>query len=101
MELFEYFECEHLRQARMDTLSSGERERVDMIRTFLYEPTVVLLDEPCAHLDVVFAREVVEFLQKYQEKNSATLVIVSHSDMFSSLADARYRCESGILKPIL
>ncbi len=60
-----------------------------------------MLDEPGAHLDELFAREVVEFLQKYQKENNATLVVVSHSDMFFSLADARYRCESGILQPLI
>ena len=100
-ELITFFRCEWILSEKISALSSGERERIDLIRTLLYEPRVLFLDEPGAHLDDLFAREVVEFLQKYQEKNSATLVIVSHSDMFSSLADARYRCESGILKPIL
>ncbi len=60
-----------------DTLSTGLKQRLALASALSYEPKVLLLDEPTAHIDPKSSREIYSILEAY--KNSGgTLVIVEH-----------------------
>lgn len=59
-------------------LSLGLRRRLELYRTFMHNPQLVLLDEPTASLDVLESAKFFAFLKSYQQKNNAVILISSH-----------------------
>lgn len=65
-------------QWEISRLSSGEKQRLAMIRLLQQQPPVLLLDEPTANLDQATGQRVEQLLQNYRAANNATLLWVSH-----------------------
>lgn len=61
------------------SLSAGERTRVALAKALLNEPEVMLLDEPTASLDPDTADWMREYLQAYQRRSGATILLASHN----------------------
>ncbi len=68
-------------------LSGGERQRLAMARTLLTGASILLLDEPTAHLDAGSAREMMAILRKGLK--DVTVVLVTHNPEDIDPADAR------------
>ena len=64
--------------ARVSTLSGGERRRVALCRLLLSEPDMLLLDEPTNHLDA----ESVAWLERFLEEYPGTVIAVTHDRYF-------------------
>ena len=59
-------------------LSHGERQRIALCRALVTEPDLILADEPTANLDAANAERVLDILDEYSERHSATLITVTH-----------------------
>ncbi len=69
-------------------LSGGMRQRVSLAQTLLYEPEVILMDEPFAHLDVQTRHFVEEDLMRLCVDGRRTILFVTHDlDEAIGLAD--------------
>ncbi|MBR6211587.1 MAG: energy-dependent translational throttle protein EttA [Bacteroidales bacterium] len=64
--------------ARIGTLSGGERRRVALCRLLLREPDVLLLDEPTNHLDT----ESIQWLEAHLQQYKGTVIAVTHDRYF-------------------
>jgi lipoprotein-releasing system ATP-binding protein len=76
-------------------LSGGEQQRVAVARAVLLSPRVVLADEPTGNLDPQTADEVHELLIELNRAQGVTLVVVTHNEHLTSLADRVLRLERG------
>jgi len=59
---------------RADTLSGGERRRLEISRTLAIEPLLILLDEPFAGIDPKVVSELQRLLQRLREKGIGILI---------------------------
>ena len=76
-------------------LSTGERQRLALLRGLAGAPHVMLLDEPTAALDPV-ATAAVEMILRIRRDAGMALLLVSHSaDQVARLADATYPIADG------
>jgi ATP-binding cassette ChvD family protein len=64
--------------AKVSTLSGGERRRVALCRLLLSQPDMLLLDEPTNHLDA----ESVAWLERFLEEYPSTVIAVTHDRYF-------------------
>ena len=77
-ELAELLEIEKLLDQPVRKLSLGERMKAELLHALLHEPKVLFLDEPTLGLDVNAQVAVREFLQRYNERTGATILLTSH-----------------------
>lgn len=76
-ELIKSFNLDAMLKKRMRTLSGGTRQKVSACLAFLFNPDVLILDEPTAGLDPVAAEILKEKIIKEKEKGKLVL-ITSH-----------------------
>ncbi|QYH36191.1 ABC transporter ATP-binding protein [Salinibacterium sp. M195] len=69
----------HLEERRFGDLSDGEQKRVQIARSVMTDPELLLLDEPAASLDLGAREELVQLLSGYAKAESApAIVMVTH-----------------------
>ncbi len=83
-ELVQKFKLDIIMQKRMRTLSGGTRQKVSAALAFLFNPDVLILDEPTAGLDPVSSEILKEKIIK--EKNKGKLILIT-SHVLSELDD--------------
>lgn len=96
-ELFENFKIYRLLDKRLHTLSGGTRQKVSAVLAFLFNPKVLILDEPTAGLDPVSVEILKEKIMTEKAKGKLML-ITSHvlSEMDELATDMVYMMDGRV-----
>ena len=88
-------EIDGLLDRRVTDLSGGERQRVALGRALMSGPSVLLLDEPLAAVDVPLRRRILPYLQRVRDELTVPIIYVSHDrEEVDELADVVVNVES-------
>ena len=77
--LLEEFHLTHLAHARADTLSGGERRRLEIARSLTIDPDFLLLDEPFTGVDPKSIREIQTIIHDLRERRGLGVLLTDHS----------------------
>ncbi|MBY0612226.1 MAG: ATP-binding cassette domain-containing protein [Beijerinckiaceae bacterium] len=79
-------------------LSRGEQQRVAIARALLFDPPIILADEPTASLDAEAANDVSTLLTELAARSGKLVITVSHDERLIERCGARLALEHGRLK---
>jgi len=91
MNLFDMFNISQKVYSKIEWLSGGEAQRVTIVRALINNPSVIIADEPTAHLDTKLSQELMEILGRFKEERK-TVLIASHDPLVS---------ESGVVDRVI
>ena len=78
-ELINYFvDDESVLKNKIKNLSTGLRVKIKLISIFLFNPNILILDEPFANLDVVSCYKLIDFLNEYATQDNKFLLFTTH-----------------------
>ena len=77
-EIVDLVHLEGLEERRINQLSGGQAQRVALARALIMHPTVLLLDEPLAALDLQLRKAMQEELRRIHHEIGGTFVFVTH-----------------------
>jgi len=77
-EIIDFLEIQHIRKTPVGRLPYGLQKRVELGRALAAEPTVLLLDEPMAGMNLEEKRDMCRFILDVNEQYGTTLVLIEH-----------------------
>ncbi|GAB5493468.1 MAG: ABC transporter ATP-binding protein [Phototrophicaceae bacterium] len=77
-DIIDFLEMEHIRKSLVGTLSYGLRKRVELARALALEPTLLLLDEPMAGMNVEEKEDMARFILDIHEQQGTTIMLIEH-----------------------
>ena len=86
--------------ARVGSLSGGQRRRADLARLLLKDWDILALDEPTNHLDVVTIHWLAEHLKNRWSKGQGALLLVTHDRWFlDEVCESMWEVHDGVIDP--
>lgn len=73
-ELLEEFHVQHLRESLGQSLSGGERRRIEIARALATEPDFILLDEPFAGVDPISVNDIKQIINHLRDRGIGILI---------------------------
>lgn len=77
-EIIDFLEIEAIRHKAVGTLAYGLQKRVELARALALEPSLLLLDEPMAGMNVEETEDMARFILDVNEERGVTVVMIEH-----------------------
>ena len=78
-----------------NSISGGERQRAAVARAMINKPSILLADEPTGNLDSKNEEQIISLFKKVNKDLGVTIILVTHNDNFSKLADKCFTLRDG------
>ena len=86
-ELLEIMELGDRANTKVGDFSKGMRQKVALLRAFVHDPPVLLLDEPTAGLDVMSTRSINAFVDRFRKEGKAVMISTHNMTEAQKLCD--------------
>ncbi|PMP63354.1 MAG: hypothetical protein C0197_02745 [Caldimicrobium thiodismutans] len=96
-ELLEKLRLIPKKDARVYTLSGGERQKLAIGRALFLKPELLLADEPTGNLDPESAKEIINLFIELNQELKITLILVTHNMEIAKKMDKVYLLKEGFL----
>jgi lipopolysaccharide export system ATP-binding protein len=94
-ELLEQFDIARLRKSMAHSLSGGERRRLEIARSLVSEPKIILLDEPFTGIDPVTISSIQEIIRALRKQGIAILITDHQVRETLKITDRSYVVDAG------
>ncbi|MBW3599191.1 MAG: LPS export ABC transporter ATP-binding protein [Planctomycetes bacterium] len=94
-QLLEQFKITHIRKSKAGSLSGGERRRLEIARSLISDPDIILLDEPFAGVDPVTVQSIQEIISDLRDDGIAILITDHHVRETLQITQRSYVIRSG------
>jgi branched-chain amino acid transport system ATP-binding protein len=86
--VLEFMELTHLRDEYASSLSGGQKKLLELARTLMGDPRVILLDEPGAGVNRVLMKKLVADIERLRREIGITFLVIEHDmDLITQLCD--------------
>ncbi|MCK5779650.1 MAG: ABC transporter ATP-binding protein [Psychrilyobacter sp.] len=92
-KLLKIFDIEKFKDIAASKLSSGETQKVAIVRGLASKPKLLLLDEPTSNLDKEAKLELIEIIKKYKNKNNTIIIVTHDENIFKNLPGKKVTIE--------
>lgn len=79
-------------------MSGGMKKRLSIGCSMAKHPQLLLLDEPCAALDLVCKQSVLDYMKEFKSRGGA-IILTTHDESDLSVCDSIYILKGGVLTP--
>lgn len=76
--LADVFGINEFKDRYCEKLSTGQKQRVSIVRTLVHDPQVVILDEPTTGLDIMASEFILQFIRKMAKEEGKTVIFSTH-----------------------
>ena len=87
----------HRLEHQPSELSGGERQRVAIARALINDPDIIFADEPTGNLDSKSGKNVMSIIQKLNEENGKTIILITHETSTADHAERIIHLLDGVI----
>ena len=97
-EILELISMQDRRKFTPRELSGGQQQRVAIARALLFDPDLILADEPIGNLDSRSGEDVMKIFKKINKEYHKTIVQVTHSEEAALFGSRMIRLKDGVIE---
>ena len=86
-EIVKRFDMKNFNHQRIDTLSTGQYQRVSIARCLVHDPKYYILDEPTSGLDVISSKVILDFIKEEKKNNKCILYSTHYMEEAENICD--------------
>tara|TARA_Y100000768_G_C23888839_1_gene639054 strand:- start:178 stop:840 length:663 start_codon:yes stop_codon:yes gene_type:complete len=97
-EVLDYLDMKNYKLRYPNQLSSGEYQRISLLRCICKKPKLIIADEPTANLDEKNCEQLMELIVKLNRDYGMAFLIATHDKRFKKVSTLEYELFNGDLK---
>ena len=95
--LIKRFDLSSFIDNKIESMSTGQEQRVNIARTLIHSPELYILDEPTLGLDIISSKDIIDFMKSEKQNNKAVLYSTHYMEEADYLCDRVFLINKGKL----